>query len=34
LYTTEIMREVIKREKEAGITPDPNIDTFMKVNRY
>ncbi|XP_051216581.1 ABC transporter G family member 41 [Lolium perenne] len=26
----EIMREVIKREKEAGITPDPNIDTFMK----
>ncbi|XP_037467333.1 ABC transporter G family member 41-like [Triticum dicoccoides] len=26
----EIMKEVIRREKEAGITPDPNIDTYMK----
>uniref|UniRef100_A0ACD5Y0G5 Uncharacterized protein n=1 Tax=Avena sativa TaxID=4498 RepID=A0ACD5Y0G5_AVESA len=26
----EIMMEVIRREKEAGITPDPNIDTYMK----
>ncbi|VAI16410.1 unnamed protein product [Triticum turgidum subsp. durum] len=27
----EIMKEVIRREKEAGITPDPNIDTYMKI---
>nr|CAB3490651.1 unnamed protein product [Digitaria exilis] len=27
----EIMKEVIKREKEAGITPDPDVDTYMKV---
>ncbi|XP_047047902.1 ABC transporter G family member 41-like [Lolium rigidum] len=26
----EIMKEVIRREKEAGITPDPSIDTYMK----
>ncbi|KAM3256485.1 hypothetical protein ACQJBY_043427 [Aegilops geniculata] len=26
----EIMKEVIRREKEAGIIPDPNIDTYMK----
>jgi hypothetical protein len=25
------MKEVIRREKEAGITPDPDIDTYMKV---
>ncbi|VAI01853.1 unnamed protein product [Triticum turgidum subsp. durum] len=27
----EIMKEVIRREKEAGIIPDPNIDTYMKI---
>uniref|UniRef100_J3NAJ8 Uncharacterized protein n=1 Tax=Oryza brachyantha TaxID=4533 RepID=J3NAJ8_ORYBR len=27
----KIMKEVIKREKEAGITPDPDIDTYMKI---
>lgn len=27
----EIMREVIRREKQAGIIPDADIDTFMKV---
>ena len=27
----EIMMEVSKREKEAGIVPDPEIDTYMKV---
>nr|GFB57026.1 pleiotropic drug resistance protein 3-like isoform X1 [Tanacetum cinerariifolium] len=27
----EIMMEVNKREKEGGIIPDPDIDTFMKV---
>lgn len=32
LYKPEIMKEVIRREKEAGITPDPDIDTYMKVN--
>ncbi|TVU00019.1 hypothetical protein EJB05_54597, partial [Eragrostis curvula] len=26
----EIMKEVIRREKERGITPDPDIDTYMK----
>ncbi|KAL5204060.1 hypothetical protein ABZP36_008931 [Zizania latifolia] len=26
----EIMKEVIRREKEAGITPDPDIDMYMK----
>ncbi|XP_052138981.1 ABC transporter G family member 49 isoform X3 [Oryza glaberrima] len=26
----EIMKEVIKKEKEAGITPDPDIDAYMK----
>nr|CAD1816846.1 unnamed protein product [Ananas comosus var. bracteatus] len=26
----EIMKEVIRREKEAGIVPDPDIDTYMK----
>ncbi|VAI01859.1 unnamed protein product [Triticum turgidum subsp. durum] len=30
LYKIEIMKEVIRREKEAGIIPDPNIDTYMK----
>lgn len=32
LCKLEIMKEVIRREKEAGITPDPDIDTYMKVN--
>uniref|UniRef100_A0A0D3HQC4 ABC transporter domain-containing protein n=1 Tax=Oryza barthii TaxID=65489 RepID=A0A0D3HQC4_9ORYZ len=27
----EIMKEVIRREKEAGITPDLDIDTYMKI---
>ena len=27
-----IMTELSKREKEAGILPDPDIDTYMKVN--
>ncbi|XVE82355.1 hypothetical protein DITRI_Ditri15bG0142000 [Diplodiscus trichospermus] len=26
----EIMKEVIRREKEAGIIPDPDIDAYMK----
>ncbi|CAL9110514.1 unnamed protein product, partial [Musa textilis] len=26
----EIMKEVSRREKQAGIIPDPNIDTYMK----
>ncbi|XP_062201900.1 ABC transporter G family member 41-like [Phragmites australis] len=26
----EIIKEVIRREKEAGITPEPDIDTYMK----
>ena len=27
----DVMVEVSKREKEAGIIPDPDIDTYMKV---
>lgn len=27
----DIMLEVSKREKEAGIIPDPDVDTYMKV---
>ena len=27
----DIMVEVSKREKEAGIIPDPDVDTYMKV---
>ncbi|WVZ88193.1 hypothetical protein U9M48_034740 [Paspalum notatum var. saurae] len=27
----EIMKEVIRREKEAGITPDADVDTYMKI---
>jgi len=26
------MKEVIRRKKEAGITPDPDVDTYMKAN--
>lgn len=27
----EIMMEVSKREKQAGIVPDPDVDAYMKV---
>jgi hypothetical protein len=27
----DIMMEVSRREKEAGIVPDPDVDTYMKV---
>ena len=27
----EILTEVIRREKQAGIIPEPDIDTYMKV---
>ena len=27
----EILKEVIRKEEEAGIIPDPDIDMFMKV---
>lgn len=26
------MKEISKREKEAGICPEPDIDTYMKVD--
>lgn len=26
------MKEISRREKEVGIIPEPDIDTFMKVN--
>lgn len=26
------MAEVIKREKQAGIFPDPDVDAYMKVH--
>lgn len=28
-----MMKEVCKREKEEGIIPDPDVDTYMKVRR-
>lgn len=28
----DIMMEVSRREKAAGIVPDPDIDTYMKVH--
>jgi hypothetical protein len=28
------MIEVNRREKEGGIIPDPDVDTFMKVKFY
>jgi len=27
------MLEVSRREKEAGIVPDPDVDTYMKVSQ-
>uniref|UniRef100_A0A166B526 ABC transporter domain-containing protein n=1 Tax=Daucus carota subsp. sativus TaxID=79200 RepID=A0A166B526_DAUCS len=30
LFVPELMTEVSRREKEAGVIPDPDIDTFMK----
>lgn len=32
LCIKEIMEEVSRREKQAGVTPEPDIDTYMKVN--
>ncbi|XP_041020225.1 pleiotropic drug resistance protein 3-like [Juglans microcarpa x Juglans regia] len=28
---TDVLMEVSKREKEAGVVPDPDIDTYMKI---
>lgn len=28
----EMLEELLKREKEANIKPDPDIDMFMKVS--
>ena len=28
------MKEISRKEKEAGIIPDPDIDTYMKVPFY
>lgn len=28
------MKEVIRREKVAGIIPEADVDTYMKVNNY
>lgn len=30
-FFKEIMAEVSRRERQAGIIPDPDIDTYMKV---
>lgn len=27
---SDLLEEVVKREKEAGIRPEPDVDTFMK----
>lgn len=29
--TTDIMKEVTRREKQEGIVPDSDVDTYMKV---
>lgn len=29
--STEIMKEISRREKVRGIVPDPDIDAYMKV---
>ena len=31
LWREDIIAEVSRREKEAGIIPDPDIDIYMKV---
>lgn len=31
LSSKEILTELIRREKEAKIVPDPDVDTFIKV---
>lgn len=31
---TEMLEEVSRREKEAGIYPEPEVDAFMKVSDY
>lgn len=31
LHALEMLMELSRREKEAGIKPDPEIDMFMKV---
>lgn len=30
----ETMAEVVRREKQVGIIPEPDIDTYMKVNSF
>ena len=30
---TEMLAELLRREKEAKIKPDPDIDAYMKVRR-
>jgi hypothetical protein len=31
LYFPDLMTELARREKEAGIRPEPEVDLFMKV---
>lgn len=33
-YYTDMLAELSRREKEAKIKPDPDIDVFMKVRYY
>ena len=30
----EILEEVTKREKQAGLRSDPDVDTYMKVSTF
>lgn len=32
LTITDLLTELVRREKEAGINPDAEVDLFMKVN--
>ena len=33
LHFTEILAELLRREKQAKIKPDPDIDSYMKVRK-
>jgi hypothetical protein len=34
VLSTEMLSEIHKREKEAGIEIDPELDFFMKVSKF
>jgi hypothetical protein len=34
LARVDLLTELSRREKEAGIRPEPEVDLFMKVTKY